>query len=134
MSPSASSQQRSSASISRRRLLQAGGLGFLNLGIPGMVAARVDANPARPAGAAEKSCIFILLCGGPSHLDTWDLKPDAPDGIRGPYKPIATAVPGMQLSELHTRLAKLTAAFQPDPLDDACRATSATISTPCTTA
>src|SRR5205814_2040804 len=52
--------------------------------------------------------IFILLCGGPSHLDTWDLKPDAPDGIRGPYKPIATAVPGMRISELQPRLAKLT--------------------------
>ena len=85
---------------------------MLNMAIPGMVAARLDANPTRNVvGAADKSCIFLLLCGGPSHLDTWDLKPDAPDTIRGPYKPIATAVPGMQLSELHTRLAKLTQHF-----------------------
>ncbi len=43
----------------------------------------------------------------PSHLDTWDLKPEAPEGIRGPYRPIATSVPGLRLCELHTRLAPL---------------------------
>ncbi|MBY0526394.1 MAG: DUF1501 domain-containing protein [Gemmataceae bacterium] len=101
----------SSHSITRRRLLQAGGMGMLSLGLPGLVAARVDGTAGRPAGAREKSCIFILLCGGPSHLDTWDLKPDAPAEIRGPYHPIATAVPGMRISELHTRLAKLTRHF-----------------------
>lgn len=52
-----------------------------------------------------------MLCGGPSHLDTWDLKPEAPAEIRGPYQPIATAVPGMHISELHPRLAKLTRHF-----------------------
>jgi hypothetical protein len=93
-------------SISRRRFLQAGALSFAT---PGLVAARVGTDSSkRPA---EKSCIFILLCGGPSHLDTWDLKPNAPDEIRGPYKPIATAVPGMRISELHTRMAKLTNQF-----------------------
>jgi len=59
-----------SAAISRRRLLQLGGLSTLNLAIPGTVAARVDGNQTHRRGAAEKSCIFILLCGGPSHLDT----------------------------------------------------------------
>jgi len=97
--------------LSRRRLLQAGGLGLVSLATNGMVAARVEAKPSATVGAADKSCIFLLLCGGPSHLDTWDLKPDAPDEIRGPYKPIATAVPGMQLSELHTRLATMTDRF-----------------------
>jgi hypothetical protein len=105
MSPSAS------ALISRRRFLQAGGISALTLGLPGMVAARVDTSRPPRGVAAEKSCIFLLLCGGPSHLDTWDLKPDAPEGIRGPYRPIATAVPGMRLSELHTRLAGLTQHF-----------------------
>src|SRR5207247_2323251 len=71
----------------------------------------VGGNQSLRGGAADKSCIFILLCGGPSHLDTWDLKPAAPDGIRGPYKPIATTVPGMRLSELHPRLAGLTQHF-----------------------
>jgi len=111
MSYSSSAQQESSSLISRRRLLQAGGIGMLSMGMPGMVAARVDASPSRKVGAADKSCIFLLLCGGPSHLDTWDLKPEAPDGIRGPYKPIATSVPGMQLCELHTRLAGLAQHF-----------------------
>jgi hypothetical protein len=97
--------------ISRRRLLQVGGLGALSLATPGMVAARVDGKKAGDGGAAEKSCIFLLLCGGPSHLDTWDLKPSAPAEIRGPYQPIATKVPGMHLSELHPRLAELTDQF-----------------------
>src|SRR5205823_10834168 len=94
-----------------RQLLQAGGIGAMTMGLPGMVAARVDANQPPRGIAAEKSCIFVLLCGGPSHLDTWDLKPDAPDDIRGPYRPIATRVPGMRISELHTRLSTLTHHF-----------------------
>jgi Protein of unknown function (DUF1501) len=95
--------------ISRRRLLQLGGVGAVSLSFPGVVAARVAATGQRRT--TEKSCIFILLCGGPSHLDTWDLKPAAPAEIRGPYKPIATAVPGMRLSELHTHLAPLAGQF-----------------------
>ena len=82
--------------VSRRQILQAGAVGGLSLGTPGIVAAGVDGDRGLGRGAAEKSCIFILLCGGPSHLDTWDLKPDAPKEIRGPYNPIATTVPGMQ--------------------------------------
>jgi hypothetical protein len=97
-----------STRITRRRLLQAGGIGALSLASPGMVAASVDANRGLRGIAAEKSCIFILLCGGPSHIDTWDLKPDAPDDIRGPYRPIATSVPGMRINEMHTRLSPLT--------------------------
>jgi hypothetical protein len=84
--------------ISRSRFLQAGGIGALTLGMPGVVAAGVDADRGLRGVAAEKSCIFILLCGGPSHLDTWDLKPEAPHDIRGPYRPTATAVPGMRIS------------------------------------
>jgi hypothetical protein len=94
--------------VSRRQLLQAGAIGGLSMALPGLVTAQVDAGRSLGRGAAEKSCIFVWLCGGPSHLDTWDLKPDAPEGIRGPYRPIATAVPGLRLSELHTRLAPLT--------------------------
>jgi hypothetical protein len=75
------------------------------------VAARVDGDQPLRGVAAERSCIFVLLCGGPSHLDTWDLKPEAPDGIRGPYRPIATTVPGIRLCELHTRLAHLAQHF-----------------------
>src|SRR5439155_7508552 len=101
----------SSPSLTRRQLLQAGGAAALAMGVPGTVAASVDAERGLRGQAAQKSCIFVLLCGGPSHLDTWDLKPDAPDDIRGPYRPIATAVPGMRISELHTRLSTLTQHF-----------------------
>src|SRR5438270_881885 len=97
------------APISRRRMLQMGGAGLISMGLPGLVAARMD-EPGRK-GAAEKSCIFILLCGGPSHIDTWDMKPNAPEEVRGPYKPVATTVPGMRISELHTRLSGLTQHF-----------------------
>lgn len=93
--------------LSRRQLLRAGAVGGLNLATPGLVTARVNTNRPLGSGAAEKSLILVWLCGGPSHLDTWDLKPDAPEGIRGPYKPAATAVPGMRISELHTKLAPL---------------------------
>jgi hypothetical protein len=92
---------------SRRQVLRAGAAGGLSLATPGLVTARVDANRPLGSGAAEKSLVLVWLCGGPSHLDTWDLKPDAPDGIRGPYKPAATSVPGLHLSELHTKLAPL---------------------------
>ena len=52
-----------------------------------------------------KSCILIFMWGGPSQLDTWDLKPDAPDQIRGPFNPIATSVPGLSISEHFPMLA-----------------------------
>jgi hypothetical protein len=93
--------------MSRRRVLEAGVIGSFNLAVPGLISARVDANRSLGNGAAPKSCILVWLCGGPSHLDTWDLKPDAPEGIRGPYRPAASAVPGLRLNELHTRLAPL---------------------------
>jgi len=91
--------------MSRRRMLQLGGAAAVGLGTPGLVAARVGADGKKAANG--KSCIFILLCGGPSHLDTWDLKPDAPAEIRGPYKPAATAVPGLRINDLQPNLAKM---------------------------
>jgi len=97
--------------ISRRRLLQAGGIGALTMAVPGAVAASVNSDRGLDGSAAETSCIFVLLCGGPSHLDTWDLKPDAPEEIRGPYRPVATSVPGMRISELHRRLPALAHEF-----------------------
>lgn len=103
--------QKSSSKLSRRQLLQAGGIGAMAMGLPGMVAGRIDANQPPRGIAQEKSVIFVLLCGGPSHLDTWDLKPDAPDDIRGPYRPIQTSVPGMRISELNTHLSTMTQHF-----------------------
>ena len=95
----------------RRQALIAGGLGTLSLGMPGVVMGADKVDPSGRAVAAEKSCIFVLLCGGPSHVDTWDMKPDAPLDYRGPYQPIATKVPGMLINEMHTELAKLTDHF-----------------------
>ena len=97
--------------VSRRQFVQAGGVGLLNLGVPGLVVGKDKFDATGKAVASKKCCIFLLLCGGPSHIDTWDLKPDAPIEVRGPYKPIRTKVPGMQLSELHPKLAQVTDQF-----------------------
>lgn len=91
--------------LTRRQLLQMGGLGMLGLGLPSALHAR---EPGSQAHGSEKSCIFIVLGGGPTHVDLWDMKPGAPAEIRGPYKPIATAVPGVHINELQPRLAKLS--------------------------
>lgn len=91
--------------ISRRRVLQAGSLGLLGLTLPELLWAGEDAPGKRKP--SEKSCIFIYQYGGLSQLDSWDPKPDAPAELRGPYKPIATSVPGFQVGELMPRLAKL---------------------------
>jgi hypothetical protein len=63
---------------------------------------------AEPTSARAKSCILLWLDGGPSHLETFDLKPDAPSEVRGPFRPIATNVPGIQICELMPRTAQLT--------------------------
>lgn len=97
--------------MNRRQALIVGGLGALSLGMPGAVIGSDKLDSKGNAVPAEKSCIFVLLCGGPSHVDTWDMKPEAPDTIRGPYRPIATKVPGMRINEMHTRLATLTDEF-----------------------
>ena len=87
--------------LSRRRFLQAGALPLLGLGLPQLLAA----SEARPVRA--KSCIFIYQYGGLSQLDSWDPKPEGPSAIRGPYRPIATAVPGFRVGELMPLLARL---------------------------
>ncbi len=92
-------------SWSRREILRVGGLSALGFGL-------ADWNRAAAAGAVSgrgpaRSVILIFNCGAPSQLDLWDLKPDAPAEIRGEFKPIGTNVPGIQVSELLPRLAKL---------------------------
>jgi hypothetical protein len=91
----------------RRQMLQAGGIGILGLGLPELLWARAPAAQPRLLRGGERSCIFIVQYGGASHLDSWDLKPDAPQDIRGPYRPIATSVPGVRVGELLPRLARL---------------------------
>lgn len=89
----------------RRQVLQAGALSLLGLG-PTLRTVRSHASGELPIRA--KRCIFIFMWGGPSQLDTFDLKPDAPAEIRGEFRPISTAVPGLQICEHFSKLAKLT--------------------------
>jgi hypothetical protein len=88
--------------LTRRDFLHAGALATLGLTLPGYLAQKA-------AGAVEEkdvNCIMLFLVGGPSHIDTFDPKPKAPDEVRGPFKPIDTRVPGMQITEIFPRMAK----------------------------
>ncbi|MBX9790349.1 MAG: DUF1501 domain-containing protein [Pirellulales bacterium] len=109
-----------SSRIPRRRLLQIGGLGALGLNLSTLLAAGerrargadptsngATAVAAAPSGKPIRSCILVFLYGGPSHLDTWDLKPDAPREVRGQFAPIATTVPGLPVAEHLPHCAKV---------------------------
>ena len=89
---------------SRRRVLLGGAIPLLGLGLPRLLSAE---SPASPSRQSPKSCIFIYQYGGLSQLDSWDPKPLAASEVRGPYQPISTSVPGLQVGELMPRLAKL---------------------------
>ena len=104
--------ERPQRSISRRRLIQVGAAGMFGLTLPRLLWARdAVASGGTPRRSAEKSCIYIVLSGGPSHIDTWDPKPEAPWDICGPYKTIATATPGLYVSEMFPQLAKVSQHF-----------------------
>jgi hypothetical protein len=90
--------------LSRRRLLQVGGASLLGLSLQRLLAA--DAVRQAAEAARADACIIVFLNGGPSHLDMWDMKPEAPAEVRGPFKPIRTTVPGVQLSEHLPKLAR----------------------------
>jgi hypothetical protein len=87
--------------------LRAGCLSALGLGLDDLLRLRARASGpvASPPGKAQ-SCILIWLAGGPSHIDTFDPKPDAPADVRGEFKPIATSVPDLRISEVLPELAK----------------------------
>lgn len=91
----------------RRHFLQVGGVGALRLTLPDLLRAEAAVKPSR----RPKSCIFIFLYGGPSQLDTWDMKPNAPDSVRGEFRPINTAVPGMQICEHLSKTSHLAKHF-----------------------
>jgi len=77
---------RSCDGIARRELLQAGVAGLLGMSLPKLLAAEVIQTPQ---AARARSVLFVFLYGGPSQLETFDMKPDAPSGIRGPFRPIS---------------------------------------------
>jgi hypothetical protein len=99
------STQRTCEGVSRRRLLQAGGAGLLGVNLPTVVAAE---QLSSDLVARAKHVIFVLLFGGPSQLETFDMKPGAPDAIRGPYKPIACRTPDLLIGEHLPRLAQVS--------------------------
>lgn len=85
--------------LSRRRMLTLGATRLLGgLTLPALL--QLQAQAATTFAPKAKACIFFLLEGGPSHIDMWDMKPDAPKEIRGPFNPISTVVPGTQISQL----------------------------------
>jgi hypothetical protein len=89
--------------VTRRDFLHAGALTFLGLSMPQFLRMKA-AGVVKPG--KDVSCIQLMLVGGPSQLDTWDMKPDAPASIRGPFKPIKTNVSGIEISEIFPRMAK----------------------------
>ena len=95
----------------RRQFLQLGGASALSLStlsLGGLWRARLQAEQSGlQIHPAIRSCIFIFYYGGPSHLDTYDLKPNAPSNIRGEFQPIATSVPGLQICEHLPHMSKL---------------------------
>jgi hypothetical protein len=96
--------------LTRRGALWAGALSLTGLGLPELYAAQAAvASSGRGAGFGRaRSCILIFQWGGPSQLDTWDPKPDAPAEIRGEFGTIATSVPGVRISEHFPLLAAQT--------------------------
>ena len=93
------------AGVSRRSFLQAGATA-MGLSLP--TAMELEAAGAvDPKKQKIKNCITLFLVGSPGHLDTWDMKPDAPADIRGKFKPISTAVPGVQICEHFPLMARM---------------------------
>lgn len=87
--------------LTRRDFLHAGAITTLGLTLG-------DYLNAQQTGQAERdvNCIMLFLVGGPSHIDTWDPKPNAPEEVRGPFRPTATNVNGMQIAEIFPRMAR----------------------------
>jgi hypothetical protein len=95
----------------RRAMLRVGGMGLLGLTMPGLLKASAEqawtSGALKPIAPKAKSVIFLYQFGGPSHIDMFDMKPDAPQAIRSPHKPIASNVPGIHVSERLPRVAKI---------------------------
>jgi hypothetical protein len=87
--------------LSRRTAIQAGAVGMLGLGLNHLTALRSECAVPQDAGSRPKAtaCIYIFLSGGLAQHDSFDMKPDAPDTVRGEFRPIATRTPGIQICE-----------------------------------
>ena len=92
--------------LDRRSFLQAGSAMLGGLSLPALM--NLQASGAVDASKANiKNCITLFLVGSPGHVDTWDMKPEAPDDIRGAFKPIDTNVPGIQICEHFPLMARM---------------------------
>ena len=100
-----SGPRRVCSGVSRRELLQIGGAGLLGLSLPRVLAAQAAQNAGQPRA---QSVMFIFLFGGPSQLETFDMKPEAAEGIRGPFRPIASRTPDLLMCEHLPRLAAIS--------------------------
>src|SRR5438094_9901009 len=97
--------------FSRRHALKVGGLGLLGLSVPKLLQAEAIRDAKRetqnPLRARAHSVIFLYQFGGPSHIDMFDMKPNAPEGIRGPHKPISSSADGITVNEHLPRVSKI---------------------------
>jgi len=98
--------------FSRREFLRVGGAGILGVSLADVLRLQASASSAPDSAKGKsgwgraKSVILVFLQGGPSHIDIWDPKPDAPSNVRGEFKPIKSIVPGISLSEVMPLLAR----------------------------
>src|SRR3954468_23986687 len=95
---------RTSEGVTRREWLRAGAASAVGLNLPDLLRAEATNPGAAPARA--KSCILVFLFGAPAHQDVWDLKPAAPAEVRGEFRPVATTVPGIAVTEHLPRTAR----------------------------
>src|SRR5213082_1205381 len=93
----------------RRDLLRIGAAGLFGLSLPQLLRleAQARATPTRAGARKANAVILVWLAGGPATIDMWDLKPDAPEGIRGEFKSIDTNVPGIQFAETLPKMAQV---------------------------
>src|SRR3954471_13615580 len=103
------SRNRSCGGLSRREFLRVGALGLGGLSAADLL--RLRAEGMVDPGARARSVIYVYLFGGPSHIDTYDMKPDAPAEVRGEFHPMHSNVPGMDMCELFTEQARIADKF-----------------------
>jgi hypothetical protein len=90
----------------RREFLRVGGLSLFGLGLPDLLALQAQSQVAPSTFGKARACILLFMWGGPAQQETWDLKPEAPEQVRGEFRPIATRVPGIQICEHFPKLAQ----------------------------
>lgn len=97
--------------VTRREWLRVGGLSSMGVMLPDLLRAERQKKDGGGSFGRAKSCIFCFMFGAPAHQDIWDLKPEAPEEVRGPFKPISTKVPGTQFGEHIPRTAGMADRF-----------------------